>query len=552
MSKNKIIALSDIHIGTNTPTVWYQKDIHEPYLVTILDWVIQNASSIQELILLGDVVDFWTYPPDEEPPSFDAIMAANPNVFDPNGKLSEVLTALDGKVTYVRGNHDMTITQEDLDKIQNPKGYKIQLSPEDVYYPLGNSNKKIACTHGHIYTMFNAPYTPNDIINPIAPLPLGQLITRSVAFLRSKELQLQPGKTVAQMKDSGDPDNRGLLDSALPQIIKAIQSPNLPISDFILDTISKATGMGETQSIKLTGGKQTTLEEGKKIYANLWSEWQKKQGKSIAIKSILADTALYDGFLGWFAQKLAQDVGAELVVMGHTHKPISGIVDSPIKYVNTGFNCPSTLDLGNKNATFVHIDIEAYQAEILQVSPEEGSYNIKACPAKPVDSKKELQIGEYTIKLNFDPNTALEQIIKFVTSDKKFIIEVVNKTKYELQYVGVKNDSGHWTLGDIPANTSIPKEVDYNTVTDTFSLGANYRVKDGLGFIQFAASWPALDKRAIAIGNINQDGNGPAEKVWDDMNNSSDKSCSNDSVEVRAFIKGTGKTMIWFYEVTER
>jgi UDP-2,3-diacylglucosamine pyrophosphatase LpxH len=93
MSKNQIIALSDIHIGTNAPTVWYQKDIHEPYLVTVLDWIIQNASSIRELILLGDVVDFWTYPPDEEPPSFDAIIAANPKLFGPNGKLSEVLTA---------------------------------------------------------------------------------------------------------------------------------------------------------------------------------------------------------------------------------------------------------------------------------------------------------------------------------------------------------------------------------------------------------------------------------------------------------------------------
>lgn len=243
MSKSKIIALSDIHIGTNAPTVWYQKDVHEPYLVTILDWIIQNASSIQELILLGDVVDLWTYPPDEEPPSFDAIMAANPKLFEPNGKLSQVLTALDGKVTYVRGNHDMTITQEDLDKVQNPKGYKIQLSPEDVYYPLGKGNKKIACTHGHIYTMFNAPYLPdNSASNPIAPLPLGQFITRSVAFLRSK--QLQPGQTVAQLEDSGDPDNLELLFSALPEVIKAIQNPNLPISDIILDTISKATGMG--------------------------------------------------------------------------------------------------------------------------------------------------------------------------------------------------------------------------------------------------------------------------------------------------------------------
>ncbi|MCC5667445.1 hypothetical protein LC653_27075 [Nostoc sp. CHAB 5784] len=228
------------------------------------------------------------------------------------------------------------------------------------------------------------------------------------------------------------------------------------------------------------------------------------------------------------------------------------IVNSPINYVNTGFNCPSTVDLGNKNATFVQIDIEAYQAEILQVSQENGFYNIKACPANPVDNKTELQIGDYTIKLNFDPNTAIDQIIKFVTSDKKFLISVVNETKYDLQYVGVKNDSGHWTLGDIPANTSISKEVDYNSVSNTFSLGANYQVIDGLGFIQLAASWPVTGKRKIAVGNINQDGNAPAEKVWREMQDSSDKSSSNDSVQVRAFMTTEGKTVIWNYEVTQR
>ncbi len=129
---------------------------------------------------------------------------------------------------------------------------------------------------------------------------------------------------------------------------------------------------------------------------------------------------------------------------------------------------------------------------------------------------------------------------------------MANKTKYELQCVGAKNNSGEWTLGDIPANTSIPLEVDSNRVTNTFSFGGNYRVKGGSGFIQLAASWPSVGIRKIAVGSINQDGDAPAEKVWADMNDSSDKSCSNDSVEVRAFITGKGKTIIWFYEVTER
>jgi hypothetical protein len=154
-------------------------------------------------------------------------------------------------------------------------------------------------------------------------------------------------------------------------------------------------------------------------------------------------------WVGLLKKLLKQDVGAELVVMGHTKKPIFGIANSPLKYTNTVFNCHSNVVLGNKNATFVQIDIEACQAELLQVIKENGSYNIKSCPAQPIDNTTPLKLGEYTFKLDIDHNTTLDQIIKLSTYDKKYIIEVVNKTQYELQCVGVKNDSGTWTLQNI-------------------------------------------------------------------------------------------------------
>ncbi|MFZ9965361.1 MAG: hypothetical protein ACO3IN_00045 [Steroidobacteraceae bacterium] len=37
--------------------------------VATLDCVSNNADSIAELILVGDIVDQWTYPPDVTPPS---------------------------------------------------------------------------------------------------------------------------------------------------------------------------------------------------------------------------------------------------------------------------------------------------------------------------------------------------------------------------------------------------------------------------------------------------------------------------------------------------
>jgi TFIIF-interacting CTD phosphatase-like protein len=58
--KNKVVVLSDIHISDNSPTSWYQKTIHQEYLLAIFDWIVARSEDVSELVLLGDVVDFWT------------------------------------------------------------------------------------------------------------------------------------------------------------------------------------------------------------------------------------------------------------------------------------------------------------------------------------------------------------------------------------------------------------------------------------------------------------------------------------------------------------
>jgi hypothetical protein len=39
-ASGKIVVLSDVHIGDNSPTVWYQQKYHEPYLAALFDHVI--------------------------------------------------------------------------------------------------------------------------------------------------------------------------------------------------------------------------------------------------------------------------------------------------------------------------------------------------------------------------------------------------------------------------------------------------------------------------------------------------------------------------------
>src|SRR5258706_6605116 len=185
----KPYVLSDIHIGDNTAQCWYQRDYHEPYLIAALDYILNNKANVDEVIILGDLFDFWTYPPDRQPPSIDDILNANPNIFGSNGKLTEVIKALPGQVKYMRGNHDISITQHDLDKI--PGNSKIELL-HDVYV-----KSDVVYTHGHLYTLYNAP-DPRFQIPP--DTPVGQFVTRAIMYRLARE-----GKRPVDQAGQGNP-----------------------------------------------------------------------------------------------------------------------------------------------------------------------------------------------------------------------------------------------------------------------------------------------------------------------------------------------------------
>lgn len=67
MADKKLVFISDIHIGNNSPTNWFQSSVHPPFLGKVLEHVRDNADTIGELIILGDLVDQWMYTPTEQP-----------------------------------------------------------------------------------------------------------------------------------------------------------------------------------------------------------------------------------------------------------------------------------------------------------------------------------------------------------------------------------------------------------------------------------------------------------------------------------------------------
>ncbi len=107
----KKIFISDIHMGDARsfagphPYGWCRSNI--PHLADFLTEQL-NAPDVAEVVILGDLFDLWVIPSDEDPlNSFQAICdnPANSRVMDALRQLAQR-----GILTYVPGNHDMTLS----------------------------------------------------------------------------------------------------------------------------------------------------------------------------------------------------------------------------------------------------------------------------------------------------------------------------------------------------------------------------------------------------------------------------------------------------------
>jgi UDP-2,3-diacylglucosamine pyrophosphatase LpxH len=372
MAKNQAVVVSDVHIGNGAPTVWYQPAVHEAELVAVFDWVAQNAGTVRELVLLGDIFDIWTYPPSTRPPSLADIIAANPNTLGPNGALARAVAALDGAVTLMLGNHDGTLTATDIAGLSQSVG-KLNFEPGAVHVLQGSSGARTAFAHGHYWTMFNAP----DQRSPWKTLPVGHFVTRAFAFEMANTLK--PGQTVADLANMGAPNGFDL-----GQFLLTWQPTlNPSLAAMLLDYCAGVAKMPGNLPITLPDGSVTSIDEAKRVYANLFTQWAADQGGPYnAMRAALADQ--WGDYLAWFAQQTAIRYNADLIVMGHTHTPIGGLTVSPVNYFNNGFECPSKPDVPPKEFTFTIVDLDHASAEIFQVTRAGGNTQIQPFTARVI------------------------------------------------------------------------------------------------------------------------------------------------------------------------
>lgn len=192
--RDLVVVVSDLHMGADLSYAEFNKN-SKP-LENFLEKV-RVSPNIKELVIDGDLVDEWfvpanvdTYQGKDQEAFVKRIAETNKEVF---ASFNRIIKEGKIKVTYVPGNHDLTVTAKEIESIlpgisqarDNVQGLGTY-SPTDL--------PQVAIEHAHRYNFFCAPDPlSNQLVAPGTIMPPGYFFTRIAAL-----------HVVEQCKTAGD------------------------------------------------------------------------------------------------------------------------------------------------------------------------------------------------------------------------------------------------------------------------------------------------------------------------------------------------------------
>ncbi len=326
--RNMIVVISDIHLGADLAYAECKNNLGalERFLKRI-----KESPDVKELVIAGDLLDEWfvpapidTYQGKDQADFVRRIAAANRGVIDTFNSIIQ-----EGKilVTYVPGNHDLTVTAENVDlilpginQVRDARGLGTY-SPAD--FPV------LAVEHGHRYNFFCAPDpVSNQDIAPGTISPPGYFFTR-IAALHVAQNNPLPGDTVKTVvpNSSGD-ESQDLLYEYWKLWAWAINflavenkfDENIIVTNFdgfsgtysINDILPYQAAEGGVIDVNLFKGIQDTWEERQTLNRVPVNIPARQAIKNSALDSEAGDQARIQYFLN-------PDSDKRIVVFGHTH-----------------------------------------------------------------------------------------------------------------------------------------------------------------------------------------------------------------------------------------
>jgi len=348
--RTQIVVISDMHLGADLTYAECRQNLDA--LADFLD-VVAESPTVRELVIAGDLLDEWfvpatvdTYAGKDQADFVDRIASANPQVI---GAFNRIIDEGKILVTYVPGNHDLTITAENVDRILPG----IQQARDDVQ-GLGTYSPKdrpeIAIEHGHRYNFFCAPDPfSNATIAPGSILPPGYFFTR-IATLHVVQGCETAGGTLAAVTPNTEGDASQQLTYAYWSIWKGLMQ-SLPIENTFDEKIIVTHIDGFTATYAINDLIPFQATPGGFIDMNLYKgsmdNWDERQTANhvpvhIPTMQALAEAASASGTddqagLQYFSNPESE---VRIVVFGHTHAarivPGENLAGQKTLYANSG------------------------------------------------------------------------------------------------------------------------------------------------------------------------------------------------------------------------
>jgi len=326
-TRSQIVIISDIHLGVDD--AFAETKQNRPGLVNFLVQ-IKNSPNVAELVIAGDLLDGWFLPmdyvlPDSQSTFFDSVGANNQDVMD---AINAIITAGLIKVTYVPGNHDLLLTEADVERILpgiNQKRGDVQGLGEYIT----GANSEIVIEHGHKYNIFCAPdqISNRDITkNNSSVLPPGYFFTR---IATSSDIEGFPKSSNVFVDVTADKNNLSQYGYYVyNQSWKGLLS-GLPVNEKFSDKAIKTNIDGYTQDYAINDLIPYQNSPGGLIDVNLyqglqdnWDERQTLNGvkvKTSAVEAIAKANNFDFTDVQAKLQYFDKDATKRIVVFGHTH-----------------------------------------------------------------------------------------------------------------------------------------------------------------------------------------------------------------------------------------
>jgi len=374
-SRSLLVVISDTHLGD-------QRSIDNGY-----GWNIKNRAplakfinmlterpAVKELVIAGDMFDEWVAPmatdtfngygsgPEGESKFADSIASANPEVII---AIKNVI-ASGRKVTYVPGNHDMLLTEADLNRILPGIKQARDADGLGAYTPDWLSEAVIE--HSHRYDFYNAPDTisnkapisPQNYTNdPNAKIPPGFFVTKIATTHGYSNIIPQNDTTGATQ------DGLFLYWASWQGILWKLDVTEDPNEKIIKTGID---GYTDTYSINDLAPK---LTKEPLLYQEIEDNWYKRQSINkvnvpINVASALL-TGLWDAWCDYQSstQYFKHDIGKRIVVFGHTHHATLGYSTNKLGQKCIYANSGTWIDKGDPTGTCVVIDYNSSNKEII-------------------------------------------------------------------------------------------------------------------------------------------------------------------------------------------